>query len=58
MNTFLYYFDKLTKWFDFSWLVTIPKKYREEREEREEKEQDIDPPPYNYLYDPLLDNKY
>lgn len=55
MNTFLYYFDKLTKWLDFSWLVTIPKKYREEREEKEE---DIDPPPYKFLYDPLLDNKY
>lgn len=53
MNTFLYYFDKFTKWLDFSWLVTIPKKYKEGREEKEE---NIDTSPYNFLYDPLLDN--
>jgi len=53
MNTFLYYFDKFTKWLDFSWLVTIPKKYKEGREEKEE---NIDTSPYNFLYDPILDN--
>lgn len=26
MNKFIYYFDKLTSWLDFSWLITIPKK--------------------------------
>jgi hypothetical protein len=26
MKSFLYYFDKLTAWLDFSWLITIPKK--------------------------------
>jgi hypothetical protein len=26
MKSFLYYFDKLTSWLDFSWLITIPKK--------------------------------
>ena len=53
MNTFLYYFDKFTQWLDFSWLVTIPKKYKERKEEKEE---DIDPPQYKFLCDPLLDN--
>lgn len=49
MNIFVYYFDKFTKWLDFSWLINIKKKYKEE---------DIDPPPYTFLYDPLLDNRY
>lgn len=26
MKSFLYYFDKLTSWLDFSWLITMPKK--------------------------------
>ena len=26
MKGFLYYFDKLTSWLDFSWLITMPKK--------------------------------
>jgi len=26
MKSFLYYFDKLTSWLDFSWLITIPQK--------------------------------
>ena len=25
MNTMMYYFDKLTQWLDFSWLVTLPR---------------------------------
>jgi hypothetical protein len=26
MKSFLYYFDKLTAWLDFSWLLITPKK--------------------------------
>ena len=51
MKSFLYYFDKLTSWLDFSWLITIPKK-----ETHIQVQNDL-PPPYTYtesLLDPLL----
>ena len=28
MNIFLYYFDKLTAWLDFSWAITLPPKVK------------------------------
>ena len=51
MKSFIYYFDKLTSWLDFSWLITMPKK---------ETHIQIDSPrPYMYtepLLEPLLKN--
>lgn len=51
MKSFIFYFDKLTSWLEFSWLITIPKK--------EIYIQTDSPPPYIYiepLLEPLLKN--
>jgi hypothetical protein len=50
MNIFLYYFDKLTAWFDFSWLVTKQKNISIMSDEVEE----IDDNPPRYITEPLL----
>jgi hypothetical protein len=57
MKSFMYYFDKLTSWLDFSWLITIPKKQRH-IQDASSVENDS-PPPYRYrepLLEPLLMN--
>jgi len=47
MKSFMYYFDKLTSWLEFSWLITISKK---------ETHIQIDTPPPPYIYrEPLLE---
>lgn len=49
MKSFMYYFDKLTSWLDYSWLITTQKK--------ETHNHNDSPPPYIYrepLLEPLL----
>ena len=57
MKSFIYYFDKLTSWLDFSWLITIPKKQTHIQDASSV--QNDSPPPYIYrepLLEPLLRN--
>ena len=57
MKSFIYYFDKLTSWLDFSWLITIPKK-QTHIQHASSVQHDL-PPPYIYrepLLEPLLRN--
>ena len=60
MNIFLYYFDKITAWLDFSWLINSPK-YRTNANANANANAKVnDPPPYEneneeeYICDPLL----
>ena len=62
MNIFLYYFDKITAWLDFSWLLNSPK-YRTNANDNANANANAkvnDPPPYEneneeeYICDPLL----
>jgi hypothetical protein len=52
MKSFIYYFDKLTSWLDFSWLITIPKKQRHLQGASLDQNED---PPYYIYREPLLE---
>ena len=57
MKSFMYYFDKLTSWLDFSWLITIPKKQTHIQDASSDPNDS--PPTYIYsepLLEPLLRN--
>ena len=52
MKSFMYYFDKLTSWLDFSWLITIPKK---QIHIQDASSLQIDSPPLYMYREPLLE---
>lgn len=58
MNIFMYYFDKLTSWLDFSWLITIPRKETNIQNmniQNMNSDQNNYPPPYEESFlEPLL----